>query len=453
MRLLASRSGALLVGLDLALLLAGWAGVIAAGVGPVAWRLAVVLPAMQVAMLYALGLHRRDAMLDVRMALGRLPLVAALAIGGGWAVDTVLGGRATAEVLVAALVVFVAAAAVARILVHLLLRGGVLRRRLMVVGAGQRAAELVAAVAPAGGHLHFDMVFVHDPALGPRDPDVGRGDGQRVVRAAEGNYLQLAQAHGVDQIVVAPDERRGMRLERLLDCKKAGFPVVQYLSFIEREARRVDLRWIELGWILYSDGFRFRAIDRWAKRLLDIVASVALLVPGSLAVLAAAVAIKGGDGGPVFYGQVRVTQEGRRFRIWKLRTMRVDAEREGAQWAAAGDSRVTAVGRFLRRSRIDEIPQLFNVLRGDMSLVGPRPERPEFTGDLAAQIPLYDERHSVKAGLTGWAQINHPYGASVEDARAKLGYDLYYVKNFSVVFDVLIIMQTFSLVLCPGGVR
>jgi len=453
MRLLASRSGALLVGLDVALLAAGWGGVMLAGLGPVGVVAAWALPGIQLTMLHALGLHRRDAMLDVRMALGRLPLVAGLAIGGGWAVEAALGGGVAADVLLAALVVFVVAGVVARVVVHLLLRGGVLRRRLMVVGAGQRAAELVAAVAPAGGHLQFEMVFVHDPALGPRDPDVGRGTGQRVVRAAEGNYLQLARAHGVDAIVVAPDERRGMRLERLLDCKKAGFPVMQYLSFIEREARRVDLRWIELGWILYSDGFRFRAIDRVVKRVLDVAVSLMLLVPGSLAVLGAAVAIKWQDGGPVFYGQTRVTLEGRRFRIWKLRTMRVDAERGGAQWAAAGDTRVTAVGRFLRRSRIDEIPQLVNVLRGDMSLVGPRPERPEFTGDLAAQIPLYEERHSVKAGLTGWAQVNHPYGASVEDARMKLGYDLYYVKNFSVVLDVLIILQTVRLVLFPSGAR
>ena len=299
----------------------------------------------------------------------------------------------------------------------------------------------------------FDLVFVHEPSLGPRDPELGRGAHQTVVVANDSNYLQLATAHDVDQIVVAPDERRGMRLERLLDCKKNGFPVVQHLEFVEREARRVDLNRIELGWFLYSDGFYFGPLDRALKRMLDIAVSLVFLAFGSLLLLPAAIAIKLQDGGPVFYAQTRVTQGGRHFCILKLRTMRVDAERGGAVWAAAADDRITRTGRFLRQTRIDELPQLINVLRGDMSLVGPRPERPEFIGELIEQIPLYDERHTVKAGLTGWAQINYPYGASIEDTRAKLGYDLYYVKNFSVAFDLLIILQTLRVVLFPSGVR
>ncbi len=155
----------------------------------------------------------------------------------------------------------------------------------------------------------------------------------------------------------------------------------------------------------------------------------------------------------MLYCQERVTRRGRSFAIYKLRTMRVDAETQGAVWAAKGDTRVTGVGAFLRRTRIDEMPELFNVLRGDMSLVGPRPERPAFVKMLAKQIPLYQERHVVKAGLTGWAQVNYPYGASTDDARSKLSYDLYYVKNFSVLFDLLIILQTIRVVLWPGGVR
>lgn len=457
LKLLASRTGLLLVGLDAGLLAVGW-------VGAVAWRgpaagMGWVLPLMQLAMLHALGLHRRDSVLEVRTALARLPLAVALALAAGWALDQAWAALAglppslSADTLVLAAAVFAGCGAASRLVLFALLRGGLLRRRLMVIGAGQRAAELANAVAPHGGHLQFDIVFVHDPALGPRDPDVGRGTGQSVVMAADGNYLRLAMAHDVDQIVVAPDERRGMRLEWLLDCKKAGFPVQQYLAFIEREARRVDLRWMELGWLLYSDGFRFRAIDRVLKRALDIAVSLVLLAPGSLAMLAAALAIRCQDGGPILYAQTRVTQDGRTFRILKLRTMRVDAERGGAVWAASGDRRVTKVGQFLRQTRIDELPQLVNILRGEMSLVGPRPERPEFTGELAEHIPLYHERHSVKAGLTGWAQINHPYGASIEDARAKLGYDLYYVKNFSIGFDLLIILQTLRLVLFPSGAR
>jgi len=155
----------------------------------------------------------------------------------------------------------------------------------------------------------------------------------------------------------------------------------------------------------------------------------------------------------MFYRQERMTQDGKIFWIMKLRTMRVDAESQGAVWAAARDDRITRVGNFLRRSRIDELPQLLNILRGEMSFVGPRPERPMFVRELAEQIPLYHERHMVKAGLTGWAQINYPYGASIDDARSKLSYDLYYVKNFSILFDIVILLQTLRVVLWPTGVR
>ena len=165
------------------------------------------------------------------------------------------------------------------------------------------------------------------------------------------------------------------------------------------------------------------------------------------------IAIRWEGAGGVFYRQVRVTRNNRQFQILKLRTMRVDAEAEGAIWAMQQDNRITRVGAFLRRTRIDELPQLFNVLTGDMSFVGPRPERPEFVAELAKTIPLYNERHMVKAGLTGWAQINYPYGASVNDARSKLSYDLYYVKNFSILFDFVILLQTIRVVLWPSGVR
>jgi lipopolysaccharide/colanic/teichoic acid biosynthesis glycosyltransferase len=169
--------------------------------------------------------------------------------------------------------------------------------------------------------------------------------------------------------------------------------------------------------------------------------------------LFAVLAIRWEGPGQVLYRQERVTRGGRHFRILKLRTMRVDAEASGAVWAATKDSRITRVGALLRRTRIDELPQLVNVLRGEMSFVGPRPERPVFVAELARQIPLYNERHMVKAGLTGWAQINYPYGASVYDARSKLSYDLYYVKNFSVLFDLVILLQTLRVVLWPSGVR
>jgi exopolysaccharide biosynthesis polyprenyl glycosylphosphotransferase len=192
-------------------------------------------------------------------------------------------------------------------------------------------------------------------------------------------------------------------------------------------------------------------IDLALKRALDIAVSGLVLALTAPFLAMAALVVKLDDGGPVLYRQERVTRGGRVFRIMKLRTMTVNAEAAGAVWAAKQDPRITRIGRFLRRTRLDELPQLINVLRGDMSFVGPRPERPEFTAELARELPLYNERHLVRAGLTGWAQVNYPYGASLDDARSKLSYDLYYVKNFSVLFDVLIILQTLRVVLWPGG--
>ncbi len=189
------------------------------------------------------------------------------------------------------------------------------------------------------------------------------------------------------------------------------------------------------------------------KRAMDIIVSATALLVAMPVLLISSIAIVAEDFGPVFYRQTRVTQGGRTFWIYKLRTMRTDAEKFGAQWAEENDPRITRVGRILRRSRVDEIPQLFNVLVGNMSLVGPRPERPMFVDHLAQKIRLYGLRHNVKSGLTGWAQINYPYGASEEDAKRKLEYDLYYMKNYSLLRDLSIMLQTFRVLIWPQGVR
>jgi sugar transferase (PEP-CTERM system associated) len=304
-----------------------------------------------------------------------------------------------------------------------------------------------------GRNLNYEIAFLHDPRLGAIDPRLADGKAGRILDSCGFRVLAAARDVGADQIVVAPDERRGMDLEPLLECKKAGYPIVQYLSFIEKEIRRIDLKRMELGWLLYSDGFTFGTMDRFLKRLFDLVVSGLVLLVSSPLLLAGMMAIRWEGRGPLLYRQERVTLEGRVFHILKLRTMRVDAEARGAVWAAEKDSRITKVGAFLRRTRIDELPQLFNILKGEMSFVGPRPERPIFVEELAGKIPLYHERHMVKAGLTGWAQINYPYGASVDDARSKLSYDLYYVKNFSMLFDLVILLQTLRVVLWPSGVR
>ena len=423
----------------------------------------LLFPLANLLLLYAMGLYRRDALIDMRAALARVPLVVgmgatlatlatlALALALAPGDDAAPAWPRLAAAFALAVVSFTVSALVARGGFRLLMRGGVLHRHLLVIGAGQRAWDLRHMLGREGRMLDDDIVFLHDPAHGAIDP---RLEGDPLVRIVQGiSVLQAARGARADQIVVAPDERRGMDLERLLACKKAGFPVVQYLSFVEKEIRRVDLKRMELSWLLYSEGFQFGLMDRVLKRVFDLVVSTIVLVGMSPFLLLAIAAIRFESPGPVFYRQARVTRDGQPFSILKLRTMRVDAEAGGAVWARAKDDRITAVGKFLRRTRIDELPQLVNILKGEMSFVGPRPERPEFVAELALAIPLYGERHMVKAGLTGWAQINYPYGASVDDARSKLSYDLYYVKNFSILFDVVILLQTLRVVLWPSGVR
>jgi sugar transferase (PEP-CTERM system associated) len=356
-------------------------------------------------------------------------------------------------ILSLAFVCFTLCAFAARVVLDILLRRRWLRRQLLVVGAGMRAWDLSRMLTKEGASLNYDITFLHDPALGAIDPRLESELGEEILRSDQSHVLDVARQVGADQIVIAPDERRGMDLTQLLACKKAGFPVVQYLSFVEHEIRRVDIKRMDLGWLVFSEGFYFGAIDRFLKRTSDLAVSLFMLILTSPLILLGILAIRVSGPGPVFYRQERVTIDGNVFQILKLRTMCVDAEASGAVWAAEKDSRITRAGAILRRARIDELPQLINILKGDMSFVGPRPERPMFVDELAAQIPLYRERHMVKAGLTGWAQVNYPYGASVDDARSKLSYDLYYVKNFSILFDLTILLQTLRVVLWPSGAR
>ncbi len=427
---------------------------------PVTALTLLLYPAAILGGLYALGLYRRDMILETRKALARLPLAVgfgAVGIAAPMALLTTIEPAVPlhnqALLFTIALGAGAASGAGARVLFYGLRRQGLFRRRVLIIGAGRRAWDLVWMLGKEGRGVHYEIAFAHDPVFGEIDPRLADGAAGPIVAAGGQGLLATAQRFAVEQIIVAPDERRGMNLDILLACKIAGFPVKQYLDVVEKEIRRVDLKRMELGWLLYAEGFQFGLVSRVLKRALDLVASVVLLLAFTPFLLAAVIAIKLDDNGPIFYRQERVTRNGRIFRIVKLRTMRVDAERQGAVWAADKDHRITRVGAFLRRTRIDEMPQIFNVLSGDMSLVGPRPERPAFVDMLAAQLPLYHERHVVKAGLTGWAQINYPYGASIDDARSKLSYDLYYVKNFNILFDLLIIAQTLRVVLWPGGVR
>jgi sugar transferase (PEP-CTERM system associated) len=259
----------------------------------------------------------------------------------------------------------------------------------------------------------------------------------------------------VDEVVVAVrDRRRGLPQRALVDCRLAGMTVVDYGTFFAEETGQIDLEALQPSWFLYSEGFSGLRSYKPLKRVMDVVAALGLLVLSLPVSLLSAGALLVAGGGPVLHRQVRVGLGGRPFVLWKFRSMSPDAEREGGpQWATPDDPRITAIGGWLRRTRIDEIPQLVNVLKGDMSFVGPRPERPHFVAQHSDELPFYGDRHSLKPGLTGWAQLNYPYGASPEDARKKLQYDLYYVKFCSFVLDMIIILQTARVIIWPHSTR
>lgn len=256
------------------------------------------------------------------------------------------------------------------------------------------------------------------------------------------------------KIVVSLAERRGVLPVRdILRCKLSGVEVIDALNFYEQLTGKLLVENINPSWFIFSEGFCVTRFKRAYKRVLDVVFSIIGLSIALPIMPFIALAVKFDSRGPVFFRQIRVGQGEREFMLYKFRTMAQDAEKNGAVWAQKNDPRVTRVGAFLRKSRLDEIPQLFNVLKGDMSFVGPRPERPEFIKMLEEKIPYYSKRHFVKPGVTGWAQVKYPYGASVEDAMEKLRYDLYYIKNLSFLMDILIVMETIKVVLFGRGAR
>ncbi len=322
------------------------------------------------------------------------------------------------------------------------------RRRVLVLGAGERARKLQdMASAPGAGFEVFQFV-----QMAPAEGDIAAA----VPREKIGPLAAYMEKNNIEDVVVALQERRGsLPVTDLLHVRMSGFGVYDLSAFIEQQTGRVDLGTLNPSWLIFSDGFRSsRRTALIAKRLFDVAASSLLLLLSAPILLVTAIAIRLTSPGPIFYRQERVGQFGETFEVLKFRSMRVDAEKDGRpQWAQKGDPRVTTVGRIIRSSRIDEIPQIFNVLRGDMSFVGPRPERPFFVNELAQKIPFFNERHIVKPGITGWAQLNYPYGASEEDSRHKLEFDLYYIKNYTLFLDLLILIQTVRVVLWQDGVR
>ena len=331
---------------------------------------------------------------------------------------------------------------------------GITKKRVIVIGSGERASIIEKRMRREADRRGFTLIgFIklesdkEDELKQENILDIGSLD----------NLQEYVSENNIDEIVIAPDERRGsLPLEALFDIKMTGVVVKDILDFIEEETGQVAVNLIYPSWVIYSNGFQSRhyirvAMDYTLNVLLACI--VFALTWPIILITALLIYIEDGHkkGGTIFYKQTRVGMDGNLFEIIKFRSMRQDAEKDGAQWAQKVDSRVTRIGHALRKYRIDELPQLFNVFKGEMDFVGPRPERPEFVKELIKEIPYYNHRHNVKPGLTGWAQLNYPYGSSVNDSLEKLKFDLYYIKRRSILLDLLILVRTIEIVLFGKG--
>ena len=329
------------------------------------------------------------------------------------------------------------------------LRTDVFRRRIMVLGAGMNADLINNRLRRRSDRASFTVVgFLPIPGQAVHVHD-------KLLLKTDFSLSEIAEWMQVYEIVVAPDERRNaLPMEEMLRCAQRGIIVTDLSTFFEREAGMVKLSVADPSWLAFSGGFDHSISRRLNKRFFDLAAACALLLVAWPFMLLVALCIAMESRGPILYRQTRVGENGRNFELIKFRSMRVDAEADGvARWASQGDDRTTRVGRLIRLVRLDELPQLFNILKGDMSFVGPRPERPPFVDMLNKEVRYYSVRHCVKPGLTGWAQLRYPYGASVRDAEEKLTFDLFYVKNHGLVFDLLILLQTVEVVMFHRGSR
>lgn len=397
----------------------------------------------------AIGIYGIDALLSLRFAAARMLVAVSLGVMIMSVVhfllpDTTLW-RSNA---LYALGLSYAALMFARLLFTRMLGNEGFRRRILVLGAGPRAMRIRKLSEQRGA----GFTIVGHVAMNDCDPVIHTA----INRAHIENLPQHVTLLGAGEVVLALEERRkALPLGDLIRVKTAGVHVNELSSFLERETGRVDLDSVNPSWLIFSDGFSSgRRLSSFAKRVFDIIASLLLLVLTLPIILITAIAIKLESKGPAFFLQTRVGLFNQPFELIKLRSMCNDAEVAGQEiWAAENDPRITRIGAIIRKLRIDELPQAWNVLTGDMSFVGPRPERPSFVAGLEKELKYYAERHMVKPGITGWAQVNYPYGASLEDSRHKLEYDLYYAKNYTPFLDILIILQTIRVVIWPDGAR
>jgi len=404
-----------------------------------------------IGLMAAMGLYQpqlREGTFGILLRVcGAFALAAALGFG---AIRLVAGDASWQPALPQALALsFIGALLVRLVFLHTT-DSNALRSHVLVLGSGKTAARMMESMRRR--HDRRGFRFVGFVQIADEQSQV---DPDSVVRNI-GSICDYARRMDVQKIVVAVDDRRnGLPIDSLLECRLHGIEVVHVTDFFEQQTSKIMLDFLTPGWMVFGDGFRKGSAKALAKRSSDIAAALILLVVAWPIMLLTALAIKLEDGlrAPVLYRQLRVGMRGNAFGVLKFRSMRTDAESNGAQWASKNDDRVTRVGRIIRRTRIDELPQIFNVLAGQMAFVGPRPERPEFVRDLATAIPHFSTRHYVKPGITGWAQLNYPYGASVDDAKQKLQYDLYYVKNQSLFLDLLILFSTIEIILFGRGVR
>jgi sugar transferase (PEP-CTERM system associated) len=425
-------------------------GAIEEDVGPL-WPRALLFSAVMVICLLAFGLYSgrqraRTFGIVVRVAAAAAACLAATAVFF-YLIPNLYIGRG---VLAFAVVGAIGGVAVSRLVIAHVVGDDTFKRRVLVYGSG-RSASAIANLRRRSDRRGFTVVgFVQPPA------EVRIIADDRMLKAEHG-LRELCERYDVAEVVVAmEDRRRGFPARDLLECRLAGIEVIELLTLLERETGRVRLDALNPSWMIFGDGFRRDSFRLLSSRVLDLSASLLIVLLTAPLMLLTALLIKLEDGlrAPVFYRQERVGLGGKTFELLKFRSMRIDAEKPGeAVWAQKNDTRVTRVGGIIRKLRIDELPQILNVLRNDMSFVGPRPERPAFVAELAEKIPYYVQRHCVKPGITGWAQLCYPYGSCEQDALEKLQYDLYYIKNNCFLFDVSILVQTAEVVFMGKGAR
>ncbi|MBT6219184.1 MAG: TIGR03013 family PEP-CTERM/XrtA system glycosyltransferase [Rhodospirillaceae bacterium] len=435
----------------------------AGGIAGLSW-FAVAIALICVVIFLSLGLYNRTIIPNIQVMMVRFCIgLAIVAIVTYLMIKAYLGVIPAEKYppdqyyyLPTAIMLGVAALLCTRILFLYVSDLGVLRQRIVMIGSRELANTLQSSMI-GDQALGFEIGAVMDPDIDITDRafETGRGPNSVPIIPLETDPAAMSAVlvqFEADELVIALDDDALLPTDALLDCKLRGIRVTEYLSFVEREMGRIDLARLDPKWFIFSDGFREGIVVNIVQRSLDILVSSAIVIFAAPIIGIIALLIKLDSKGGAFYRQERTGRHGDVFTLLKFRSMTVvDTSGVGPRWAEVDDDRITGMGYFIRQTRIDEIPQIFNVLRGDMSIIGPRPERPFFVNSLSQHIPHYKERHRVRPGITGWAQINYPYGASVEDARERLAYDLYYVKNRSLFLDIVILLQTVRVVLWPSG--